>query len=304
MILTNYPHAWPIDAAKPLMLLLIFLLLLFTGGVMGQAGPEFSAPIKTIIQGKVHDKKGEPLVGVSLQIEGTYDGTVTEVDGSFKFVTQATGDARLIVSMFGFENVERELNIVGVDSISVDINYGQETLSLDEVVVSDVRRLHTTDKARATQLNRVEALTTAVDGNVQSAFQTMAGVQPAGNASGLFIRGGAGRESQAFVDGMLVDEFNYSSPSNTAGSARFSPNMFKGTFLSTGGFSAKYGQAISGALVLETTDIPNKSSADIGISPLFGEIGFERVNRKGDFSYGATGKYQNLGIFLRLMPTQ
>jgi hypothetical protein len=270
-------------------------------GLAGQAALDFSVPGKIVLHGLVHDNKGEPLVGVSLQVEGTYDGITSELDGSFHFVTDAKEEALLIVSMFGFESVRRPLQFAGKDSLFLNIEFGKETLSLDEIVVSDVRRIHTTDKARTTQLNRIEALTTAVDGNVQSAFQTMAGVQPAGVSSGLFIRGGRGRESQAFVDGMLVDNFNYSSPSNTAGSARFSPNMFKGTFLSTGGFSAKYGQAISGALILETTDIPNKSSADIGISPLFGEVGFEKVNKKGDFSYGATGKYQNLGLFLSLM---
>lgn len=284
--------------------LIILLLLLPVRGKLLTAQMDMpTPPNKTIIYGDVHDKKGEPLIGVSLQVEGTYDGTVTEFDGSFYFSTQSKGEVRLIVSMFGFENVERKLNL-STDSISLSIEFGKTTLSLEEVVVSDVRKIYTTDKARSTELNRVEALTTAVDGNVQSAFQTMAGVQPTATTSGLFIRGGAGRESQAFVDGLLVDNFNYSSPSNTAGSARFSANMFKGTFLSTGGFSAKYGQAISGALVLETTDIPNKSSADIGLSPLFAEAGFEKVNNKGDFSFGATGKYQNLGIFLRLMPTR
>lgn len=270
-------------------------------GLAGQAAPEFSVPGKTVLYGQVHDNKGEPLVGVSLQIEGTYDGITSEIDGSFNFVTDARNEALLIVSMFGFEPVQRPLELVGQDSIFLSIEFGKETLSLGEILVSDVRRLNTTDKARTTQLSRIETLTTAVDGNVQSAFQTMAGVQPQTTSSGLFIRGGRGRESQAFVDGLLVDNFNYSSPSNTAGSARFSPNMFKGTFLSTGGFSAKYGQAISGALILETTDIPNKSSVDFGISPLFGEAGFEKVNKKGDFSFGGTGKYQNLGLFLRLM---
>ncbi|MBC6996620.1 TonB-dependent receptor [Neolewinella lacunae] len=290
----------------PRKMLLLLCAIAFAASahqLSAQADLENSAAGKTVIYGKVHDKKGEPLIGVSLQVEGTYDGTITEFDGSFQFSTEAQGSARLIVSMFGFQNVEQDIVLSGNDSLSFDISFGKETLNLEEVVVSDVRQVQTTDKARATQLNRVEALTTAVDGNVQSAFQTMAGVQPTALAGGLFIRGGAGRESQAFVDGMLVDDFNYSSPSNTAGSARFSANMFKGSFLSTGGFSAKYGQAISGALILETTDVPLKSSADIGLSPLFAEAGFEKVNQKKNFSYGATGKYQNLGIFLRLMPT-
>lgn len=300
--------SWCAHRAPACLITITTILLVFAtwtpASLSGQAAPEFSVPDKTVLTGLVHDNKGEPLVGVSLQVEGTYDGITSELDGSFSFVTDATNEAFLIVSMFGFEPVRRPLELVGQDSVYLNIEFGKETISLGEIVVSDVRRLNTTDKARTTQLNRIETLTTAVDGNVQSAFQTMAGVQPQGVTSGLFIRGGSGRESQAFVDGLLVDNFNYSSPSNTAGSARFSPNMFKGTFLSTGGFSAKYGQAISGALILETTDIPNKSSVDFGISPLFGEAGFEKVNKKGTVAYGATGKYQNLGLFLRLMPNR
>ena len=244
------------------------------------------------------------MVAVNVQVAGTYEGTTTEADGTFAFVSEQRGPQRLIVNFFGYKDIEVEVEVGQVDSLLVEVAFKKQTISLEEVTVSDVRRVETTDRAKATVLNTVDILTTAVDGNVQSAVQTLSGVQPQGESSGLFIRGGSGNESQAFVDGMLVDDFNYGSPANTNGSSRFSPNMFKGTFLSTGGFSAKYGQAISGALILETTDIASRSSADLGISPLFVQGGFDRVNTNGTASYGAAATYQNLGLFLRMMPSR
>ncbi|MBK6819266.1 MAG: hypothetical protein IPG85_06520 [Bacteroidetes bacterium] len=47
---------------------------------------------------------------------------------------------------------------------------------------------------------------------------------------------------------------------------RFSPFIFKGTVFSTGGYSALYGQALSSAVILETIDLPDRSSANLNLS--------------------------------------
>ncbi len=277
------------------LILLLLLLLASIPYIYGQDG--------CTLTGTVVSEKGEPLVGVNLQVKGSYDGTTTDVDGTYTFRTSELGEVILIANYFGYQNIETKL-ILEEGELRHDLTFTKQTIELDEIVVSDVQFVRTNEKAKATVMSSIDILSTAVDGNVQSAFQMQSGVQPAGEASGLFIRGGAGRESQTFVDGMLVDDFNYSSPGNMAGASRFSPNMFKSSYLSTGGFSAQYGQAISGALILDTKDLPTRSSADLGISPLFVEGGGERLNRKGNVAFGGSAKYQNLGVFLRLMPSQ
>ena len=67
------------------------------------------------------------------------------------------------------------------------------------------------------------------------------------------------------MDGNSVNNFFNSSTPGIATRGRFNPFLFKATVLSTGGYSALYGQALSSALILESTDVPEKTQADPGI---------------------------------------
>ena len=65
------------------------------------------APVHTeqnVITGHVLDKNGTPLVGVSIIIEGTTNGTTTNTDGSFRLKAN-TGNV-LTVSYLGFETTK------------------------------------------------------------------------------------------------------------------------------------------------------------------------------------------------------
>lgn len=37
------------------------------------------------VRGKVSDSKGEPLIGVTVQVQSTTSGTVTDANGEFRF---------------------------------------------------------------------------------------------------------------------------------------------------------------------------------------------------------------------------
>ncbi len=52
--------------------------------------------------GRITDTDGEPLVGVTVQEIGTNNGTVTDIDGTYKLNTKA--DAKLKVSYIGFKS--------------------------------------------------------------------------------------------------------------------------------------------------------------------------------------------------------
>ena len=42
---------------------------------------------QTIIQGKLKDNKGKPIPGASISIKDSYDGTVADSSGNYKFST-------------------------------------------------------------------------------------------------------------------------------------------------------------------------------------------------------------------------
>lgn len=58
-----------------------FLVLLCVKISFGQGS-------KVPVQGKVTDANGNPLVGVSVLIDGTTSGTITDVNGAFNLETE------------------------------------------------------------------------------------------------------------------------------------------------------------------------------------------------------------------------
>lgn len=82
------------------------------------------------LRGIVLDKQtSEPLIGVSVAIEGTTNGTTTDIDGNFSL--NVGPDAKIVVSYIGYEKYEV---IVGNQTF-LQILLSEDTQLLDEVVV-------------------------------------------------------------------------------------------------------------------------------------------------------------------------
>ena len=83
------------------------------------------------ITGVVTDKKlNEPIIGASVVVKGTTNGTVTDLDG--KFTIQASKSSVLIVSFIGY--TPQEFTINGNQTF-YQISLAEDTQTLDEVVV-------------------------------------------------------------------------------------------------------------------------------------------------------------------------
>ncbi|WP_347035432.1 STN domain-containing protein, partial [Bacteroides ovatus] len=76
--------------------------------------------------GTVTDSKGEPLIGVSILVKGTSNGTITDMDGNFK-IQAAKGDV-LEVSYIGYASQAITL----ANAQPLKISMGEDTKVLDE----------------------------------------------------------------------------------------------------------------------------------------------------------------------------
>jgi hypothetical protein len=56
----------------------------------------FTLRAQTRISGKVADRKGVALPGANIYIKGTYDGTTSDSNGGFSFVTEEKGKQLLV----------------------------------------------------------------------------------------------------------------------------------------------------------------------------------------------------------------
>ncbi len=102
------------------------------------------------ISGVVKDTDGNPLIGASVIEEGTYNGTVTDVDGSFTLATQSMTPT-LIISYTGYTSV---VFIPEGTEVSVVMTEGS---ILDEVVVTGTRGKPRTVLESAVPIDNINA---------------------------------------------------------------------------------------------------------------------------------------------------
>lgn len=248
------------------------------------------------IKGVVKDNKNNPVAGASIAIKDSYDGATSDSLGRYSFKTFEKGSQLLSVSNIGFKSFEQQVKLeAGV--LTIDVTLKQEVTELTAVVLS-AGTFEASDRKRAAAvLDPIDIVTTAsANGDITQALKTLPGAQQVGESEGLYVRGGTAAETKTFIDGTLVNNFFFSSVPNIAQFGRFSPFIFKGTVFSTGGYSALYGQALSSALILESIDLPEQSSANIGISVLSLSAGYQHLSKNKKSSFGGSYSYTDLSL--------
>lgn len=82
------------------------------------------------VSGIIRDEAGEPLIGVTVSVKGTTQGTITDVDGNY--IITAPAGSTLIFSFIGFKTQEMPLT---QDKNEINIVMSEDLKSLDDVVV-------------------------------------------------------------------------------------------------------------------------------------------------------------------------
>lgn len=256
---------------------------------------------QTIVSGIVRDNK-TPISGASIAIKDSYDGATTDSTGKFSFKTFEKGQQILVVSAVGYKTYEEKINLSSnLQNLTIVL---KEQINEMRAVVITAGSFEASDKKRATVLSSLDVVTTAsANADITGAIKTLPGAQQVGEAEGLFVRGGTAAETKIFIDGTLVNNFFYTSEPNIATRGRFSPFIFKGTVFSAGGYSALYGQALSSALILESIDLPDRSSASLGISPIGGSAGFQKLSKTKKASWGINYGYTNVYLAFKVLKT-
>jgi len=85
-----------------------------------------------MVTGRVIDKDRMPLAGVSVYIQNTNNGTVTDMDGKFTLNAPDNNDAVLVISSLGFDTQELKLGT----QTTFNVNLVENLEALDEVVVT------------------------------------------------------------------------------------------------------------------------------------------------------------------------
>ena len=90
---------------------------------------------KKVVKGKLYDSAGEPLIGATVQVEGTQKGTVTDADGNFRLDDVNEGET-LVFSYVGKQTLKRKATNKPIAIILED-----ESFTFDEVVVTGYQNI-------------------------------------------------------------------------------------------------------------------------------------------------------------------
>ncbi|MDO5616556.1 MAG: carboxypeptidase-like regulatory domain-containing protein [Cruoricaptor ignavus] len=265
----------------------------------------FLFPVFTFSQVEIFGKisfRNKAVEDVNIYLKDSYDGATSDKNGNYSFVTTEKGKQILVFSHKNYSDVEIPV-FIETEKINQNIKLAEKINEIKAVKIT-AGAIEASDKKRATALlSSVDIYTVAGgDAQISSALTFLPGVQKIGETEGLFIRGGNNSESKIFMDGNLVNHFFSNSVSGIAGRERLDMSLFKGNIFSSGGYSALYGQALSGVLILESVDFPEENSYNFALSPLFVNGGFQQLNSSKKYSFGANFGYFNLGLITKTLP--
>lgn len=250
------------------------------------------------VSGVVTDTKGNPIIGANVFIEGTYDGTITDQSGLFSFSTTTTGTQTLVVSFVSYQTSRLTKDVTSLSNITIALR--DDVNALDAVILN-AGSFEAGDKARVSVLKPLDIVTTAGSaGDIVAALQTLPGTQTVGEDGRLFVRGGRAEETQTFIDGARVAQPYGASVSNLPTRGRFSPFLFDGISFSTGGYSAEYGEALSGVLLLQTEDMAKQNQTEISLMTVGAGLG--NTQKWEDSSLTFNTAYINLAPYQWMVP--
>lgn len=232
----------------------------------------------SVVRGTVRDSTGKALAGVDVFLVATLEGASTDSAGAFVFRTAARGPAQLMARKIGHNPVTVAVTLPA--AVPIAIVLGALPVALEDISVS--AGTYIAGEERGAQLTPLEVATTpGTTADIGRAIQTLPGVQNVDEGNALFVRGGDYLETKVFInDALLLAGFRYDNPTGTFSNT---PNAFllDGIFFSSGGFGARFGNALSGVVSLRTLGRPVKNVGTVS-------AGLGAVSASGGWAPSAT----------------
>lgn len=189
-------------------LILMFMVLL-SGGAFAQ-NINVSGMVKSATD-------GEPMIGVTIMIDGTSKGTVTDFDGNFQLKDVPTG-TQLRFSYIGYTDLVRTA------AASMTVEMQEDSKALDEVVVIGYGVQKKSNVTGAISSVKSEDLLNTPNSDAASALQgRVGGVQVVNNSAApgakptIRVRGYSSNGSSDplyIVDGLKVSDISYLDPNS------------------------------------------------------------------------------------------
>lgn len=218
--------------------LLLGILLFTAAGLYAGTGGKIAGVVKSA-------ETGEALAGATVTVMGTTAATATDLDGEFYLINLPVGDYNVKVELIGYQaEIRSQVKVLLDLTTPIEFELVAVPMELDQVVtVRAERPLIQKDMTASTETITKEELSVLPHSrNLDDILLNMTGTVE-DEYGQLHVRGGRDGQVTYYLDGMPVHDQFY----NSLGT-RITPEALEEISLSTGGFSAEYGEALSGVV--------------------------------------------------------
>lgn len=200
------------------------------------------------VTGTVTDENNQPAIGVTVQVKGTDNGTISDFNGEYEI--EVTENGVLIFSFIGYKTIE--MAVAGKSKI--DLKLEIESTKIDEVVVVAYgvqKRAHLTGSVaslNSKELSQkpVDNLTTMLSGRLPGVITRQQSGVPGENSAKFFVRG---RSSPTGSGSPLIIVDGVERPFDN-----LDPNEIESiTILKDAASAAMYGVRAANGVVMVTT---------------------------------------------------
>ncbi|MEJ2190228.1 MAG: TonB-dependent receptor, partial [Acidobacteriota bacterium] len=231
----------------------IVVLLLTCGGLWAQS-------TRGDIQGRVTDKNGAALPGVSASLESpALQGkltTVTDSNGAFKFLRLSPGIYTATFSLVGYQTHQQSNIKVGIDTTARFEVVMAEAFSSEIVVTSESPLVNTRETTVGAELSQDFFIDLPIDRNYTSVAAVTPGAQDDG--SGQTFYGSTGAENAYYIDGVNTTDVEYGQQGTVLNFEFIDEVQVK-----AGGYTAEYGHATGGLINVITKSGGNEFHGDV-----------------------------------------
>lgn len=197
------------------------------------------------IMGKITDQDtGEGIPFANVFIEGTSKGAASDIDGNYVILNVPPDVYTVTASYIGYQKVTRTNVRVNVGfTTAIDFALPSGAIEMDAVIVQGERNpLIRQDLTNPTVAINSETLDILPVDNISEVIKLQAGVVQADDGA-LHVRGGRSNEVSYQINGLSIND-----PYGNSRAVGVATNAVQEVSVSTGTFSAEFGNALSGVV--------------------------------------------------------
>ncbi|MDE7346368.1 MAG: TonB-dependent receptor [Muribaculaceae bacterium] len=235
------------------------------------------------VSGTVLDDQGEPLIGVTVMVEGTSNGTATDFDGNYD-LKNVPSKGKLVFSYIGY--AQQTIEVKG--RTRIDVKMSEDSKALDELVVVGYGQMKKSDLTGSVSTVNTEQLNAKGSASILESLQgSVPGVsitKQSGRTNGgieIEIRGKSSINSSVtplyVVDGVQTSDISFLNPQD----------IERIDILKDASSTAIYGsRATAGVVIVTTKSGANVNKGTKATISYDGYYGISHATRMPDFMNG------------------